>query len=78
MVSLSQVVNGHSVTVRMVALADVRTARQLEAFGILPGRVLVVERAAPFGGPVMVRLGSSRYALGRTVCDRILVEPEAV
>jgi Fe2+ transport system protein FeoA len=77
MVTLSQVANGHPVVVRMLALADPGQARQLEAFGILPGRILVVERAAPFGGPVMVRVGEARYALGRMVCDQILVEPQA-
>lgn len=73
---LSQVPNGHPVTVRMVAVAEARLVRHLEALGILPGRVLVVERCVPFGGAVMVRVGESRYALGRAVCDQILVEPQ--
>ena len=76
MVALSHVPNGHPVTVRTVAVAEARLVRYLEALGILPGRVLVVERCAPFGGAVMVRVGEARYALGRTVCDQILVEPQ--
>jgi Fe2+ transport system protein FeoA len=77
MLTLSQVANGHPVVVRTLAIADAQQARYLEALGILPGRVLVVERSAPFGGPVMVRVGDARYALGRSLSDQILVEPEA-
>lgn len=77
MVALSDVPNGHPVTVRLVAVGEKRVARHLEALGILPGRVLVVERSAPFGGAVMVRVGEARYALGRSVCEQIMVEPEA-
>lgn len=77
MVPLSRIPNGHPVVVRTLAIADARHAHHLEALGILPGRILVVERCAPFGGPVMVRVGEARYALGRTVADQILVEPEA-
>ena len=77
MVPLSQVPNGRPVMVRAVAVAEARLARHLEALGMLPGRFLVVERCAPFGGAVMVCVGEARYALGRTVCDQILVEPLA-
>lgn len=77
MVRLSEVPNGHPVVVRTVAVAEARHARHLEALGILPGTILVVERSAPFGGAVMVRVGEARYALGREVSDQILVEPEA-
>lgn len=77
MLPLSHIPNGHPVVVRTVAIAEAAQTRHLEALGILPGTVLVVERAAPFGGAVMVRVGEARYALGRQVCERILVEPEA-
>jgi Fe2+ transport system protein FeoA len=76
-VRLSQVPSGRPVMVRSLAVADARQSRHLETLGLVPGRSLVVERCAPFGGAVMVRVGESRYALGRTVCDQILVEPLA-
>ena len=75
MMPLSQVPNGHPVMVRTVSVTEARLARHLEALGLVPGRLLVVERCAPFGGAVMVRVGDARYALGRAVCDQILVEP---
>ncbi len=74
LVPLSQVPNGRPVMVRRVAVPAAERACNLEALGILPGRFLVVERCAPFGGAVMVRVGDARYALGRTVCEQILVE----
>jgi Fe2+ transport system protein FeoA len=74
MLPLSQVPNGHPVMVRTVSVAEARLARHLEVLGLVPGRFLVVERCAPFGGAVMVRVGDARYALGRDVCDQILVE----
>jgi DtxR family transcriptional regulator, Mn-dependent transcriptional regulator len=45
----------------------------LAALGLLPGTKVEVEEIAPFGGPVLIRLGSSRYALGRKVAARMLV-----
>lgn len=77
MLRLSDAPNGHPVVVRLVAVEDPRQARHLQALGILPGTVLVVERSAPFGGAVMIRAGEARYALGREVSRQILVEPEA-
>lgn len=77
MTPLSSIPNGHPVVVRMLALTEPGQARHLEALGIFPGAILVVERAAPFGGAVMVRVGEARYALGRDVCQQILVQPEA-
>ena len=32
-----------------------------------------VESVAPFGGPVLVRVAGSQYALGREVAGKILV-----
>lgn len=46
----------------------------LATLGLVPGAILAVEEAAPFGGPLLVRMGRARYALGRQVADKILVE----
>ena len=47
--------------------------RHLAALGILPGTRVEVSHVAPFGGPVLIQVGSSRYALGRDVASRIVV-----
>ena len=45
----------------------------LASLGLLPDAKVEVEEVAPFGGPLLVRVGSSRYALGRDVASHILV-----
>jgi DtxR family Mn-dependent transcriptional regulator len=47
--------------------------RYLSALGLLPDTRVEVEEAAPLGGPILVRCGEARYALGRKVAARILV-----
>src|SRR3989338_179528 len=48
--------------------------KYLASLGLLPQTKVEVEEGAPFGGPVLVRVGSSRYALGRKVAAKILVK----
>jgi len=47
--------------------------RYLASLGLLPGTEVAVESVAPFGGPVLVRVGEAQYALGREVAGKILV-----
>ncbi|OGL03246.1 MAG: hypothetical protein A3E31_14030 [Candidatus Rokubacteria bacterium RIFCSPHIGHO2_12_FULL_73_22] len=47
--------------------------RDLAALGLLPQTKVEIEEVAPLGGPLLVRVGSARYALGRDVAARILV-----
>lgn len=47
--------------------------KNLAMLGLLPHAKVEVEEVAPFGGPMLVRVGSSRYALGRMVASHILV-----
>ena len=47
--------------------------RYLATLGLLPQTKVEVEEIAPFGGPVLIRSGDSRYALGRKVASRIFV-----
>lgn len=47
--------------------------RYLASLGLLPDTPVEVESVAPFGGPQLVRVGGSRYALGREVAGKILV-----
>src|SRR6266545_3093484 len=47
--------------------------RYLATLGLLPQTKVEVEEIAPFGGPVLIRSGDSRYALGRKVAARIFV-----
>jgi DtxR family Mn-dependent transcriptional regulator len=47
--------------------------KYLASLGLLPQTKVEVEEVAPFGGPVLLRVGDSRYALGRNVAARIFV-----
>ena len=48
--------------------------RYLASLGLLPETTVLVEGQAPFGGPLLVRVGETQYALGREVSDTIFVE----
>ena len=48
--------------------------KYLATLGLLPQTKVEVEEIAPFGGPILIRVGSSRYALGRKVASKILVK----
>jgi DtxR family Mn-dependent transcriptional regulator len=47
--------------------------RYLAALGLFPKTELKVEEVAPTGGPIVVKVGTSRYALNQEVASRILV-----
>ncbi len=47
----------------------------LLSLGLLPGVELDVEQVAPFGGPLLIRVGEARYAIGRDVAESIRVIP---
>jgi DtxR family transcriptional regulator, Mn-dependent transcriptional regulator len=47
--------------------------RYLASLGLLPDTPVEVESVAPFGGPLLVRVAGSQYALGREVAGKILV-----
>ena len=45
----------------------------LRAEGLVPGVEITPERRLPMGGPVVVRIGHARVALGRDIARRVLV-----
>ncbi len=47
----------------------------LASLGMFPGTTVKVCDVAPFKGPLMVEVGGSRYALGRDIASKIVVEP---
>lgn len=47
--------------------------RHLATLGLLLNTEIEIENQAPFGGPVMVRVGRAHYALGRNLAQRIWV-----
>lgn len=60
-------------TIARIALETPVALRHLATLGLLPNVEVVVENTAPFDGPVLVRVGRARYALGRDLAARIWV-----
>lgn len=49
----------------------------LSSLGMFPGTRVRVCDVAPFKGPLLVEVGSARYALGRDVAEKIIVSSES-
>jgi DtxR family Mn-dependent transcriptional regulator len=71
---LIQVPAGARVRIQQIVEEEARFLRYMASLGLLPGAEVRVEEVAPFGGPLLVQVGEARYALGRDVAAKILVE----
>jgi Fe2+ transport system protein FeoA len=72
--TLDALARGEAAVIVSVDIEDRPLCEHLAALGILPGTQVEIEERAPFGGPRLVRVGSARYALGRDVAARIVVQ----
>ena len=50
--------------------------RRLEAMGIRPGATIVKIAGSPLGGPVVIRIGSMRLAIGCGMAGKVMVDVE--
>ncbi|MEK7220882.1 MAG: metal-dependent transcriptional regulator, partial [candidate division NC10 bacterium] len=64
---------GTRVWIQQIIEEEATLLRYLASLGLLPRTELRVEEVAPFGGPLLVRVGDARYALGREVAAKILI-----
>lgn len=64
---------GTRVWIQQIIEEEATLLRYLASLGLLPRTELWVEEVAPFGGPLLVRVGDARYALGREVAAKILI-----
>jgi DtxR family Mn-dependent transcriptional regulator len=70
---LAELAAGEKSIISYVSDEKPELLRYLSSLGLLPEAVVSVEDVAPFGGPLLVRVGRSRYALGREVACKIFV-----
>lgn len=70
---LSSLEAGDGGTIGCVTEEQADLLRYLASLGLLPETDVTVESVAPFGGPVLVRVGGAQYALGREVAGKIMV-----
>ena len=71
--SLAELEVGESGTISRVSEEQSDLLHYLASLGLLPETKVKVESVAPFGGPLLVRVGRARYALGQEVARKILV-----
>jgi DtxR family transcriptional regulator, Mn-dependent transcriptional regulator len=71
---LTEVAPGSTAVIACITDEQPDLLRYLASLGLLPQTNVTVEGAAPFGGPLLVRVGDAQYALGREVTDTIHVE----
>ncbi len=71
--SLAELEVGESGIISRVAEEPAELLRYLASLGLLPETKVKIESIAPFGGPLLVRVGRARYALGPEVARKILV-----
>jgi DtxR family Mn-dependent transcriptional regulator len=70
---LHRIAPGRGGIIVRIEREDPELLKYLAALGLLPDTRIDVEEIAPLGGPVLVRVGAARYALGRKVAARIVV-----
>ena len=71
--TLDQVAVGSRVRIQQIVNEETEFLRYLASLGLFPDAEIGVEEVAPFGGPLLIRVSGSRYALGREVAAKILV-----
>ena len=71
--SLAELEVGESGTIKRVAEEQAELLHYLASLGLLPETRVRVESIAPFNGPLLVKVGRSRYALGPEVASKILI-----
>ena len=52
---------------------DAAVRRRLHDLGVSPGTPVTCLRRAPFGGPIVYRIGETELCLRRTLADAVLV-----
>lgn len=70
---LAELDPGERGVIGCISEEDSALLRYLGSLGLVPETSVEVESIAPFGGPLLVRVGGAQYALGREVAGKILL-----
>jgi DtxR family transcriptional regulator, Mn-dependent transcriptional regulator len=74
--TLDKIPAGGRVRIQQIGEEETEFLRYLASLGLLPQAEVRVEEVAPFGGPLLLQVGTARYALGRDVAAKILVSED--
>lgn len=78
LVKLAELRPGQSGVIAKITEERPKFLKYLASLGLLPQVPVCVEEVAPFEGPILARVGSASYALGREVAGQIWVEKASV
>ena len=73
--TLAGATSGQRLIIREVVDEDAERLRYLDSLGMRPDVVIEVLEVGPFGGPITVRVGGAKHAIGRELADTVFVEP---
>lgn len=71
--ALSELTCGQTATIETIFPESGELLTYLDAQGLRPGTVVVLEEIAPFGGPLMLRVGERVQALGEGAARQVFV-----
>lgn len=71
--SLTDLKPGERGVIACITQEDSDLLKYLGSLGLVPETVVAVESIAPFGGPLLIRVAGSQYALGREVAGKIML-----
>ncbi len=71
---LTELSTGKKVEIAHVSEEDPEMLKYLSTLGLLPDIQVEIEEIGPFKGPLLIKIGSARYALGREVASKIMVK----
>jgi DtxR family transcriptional regulator, Mn-dependent transcriptional regulator len=69
--TLASLEPGDEATIRRVPSDDDELLRYLKSLALVPGRKVKLRNAAPFGGPLTVRVGKAEHAISRELAAGI-------
>ncbi|MHB0976950.1 MAG: metal-dependent transcriptional regulator [Candidatus Aquicultorales bacterium] len=70
---LSSLCAGEAGVILRVDEANGEMLAYLASLGLIPEVEIAVEEVAPFGGPLLIKVGAAKYALGKEVAAKITV-----
>jgi DtxR family Mn-dependent transcriptional regulator len=73
---LSELAPSQEATVISIQEENPEMLQYLATLGLLPEVKIKVEEVAPFGGPLLIKVGQAIYALGREVASKIMVKED--
>jgi len=73
MPDFTKVPNGKNYTIVKIT-GGRKASANLEALGIIPGAVITKVSSNFGGGPIVLKIGKTQFAIGRGIASKVIVE----